>query len=89
MDDVALYTFTTEIAADPPPHFRSAELSRGRDLMEHQAVPAHSTNQRAFRDGDMNEPFFRLYTLLVAIEIALKDRLPQFTHGHDLSTLVP
>ena len=52
-------------------------------------MPMHSTNQRAFRDGDINEPFYRLYTLLVAIEIALKDRLPHFAHGHELAALVP
>jgi hypothetical protein len=49
----------------------------------------HATNQRAFRDCDSKEPFFRLYTLLVATEIAMKNRLPTFEHGHDLASLIP
>jgi len=49
----------------------------------------HTTNQAAFRDCDANNPCFRLYTLLVAIEFALNDALATFPHGHDLARLVP
>jgi hypothetical protein len=47
----------------------------------------HTINRSAFRDCDTSEPFFRLYTLLVAIELALKDQLSQFQSGHDLHRL--
>ena len=47
----------------------------------------HGTNLRAFRDCDAREPFFRLYTLLVAIEIVLKDHAPSHVGGHDLQRL--
>jgi hypothetical protein len=47
----------------------------------------HATNLRAFRDCDVSEPFFRLYTLLVAVELALKDHAAQHTPGHDLHAL--
>jgi hypothetical protein len=48
---------------------------------------AHTTNLRAFRDCDAQEPFFRLYTLLVAVELVLKDRAPAHSGGHDLQRL--
>ena len=48
---------------------------------------AHTTNQRAFRDCDVSVPFLRLYTLLVAVELALKDRAPAHGSGHDLQKL--
>jgi hypothetical protein len=49
----------------------------------------HTTNRAAFRDCDASNPCFRLYTLLVAIEFALKDSLATFPNGHDLTKLVP
>jgi len=48
----------------------------------------HVTNRAAFRDCDATDPCFRLYTLLVAIELALKDALVTFPNGHDLARLV-
>lgn len=47
----------------------------------------HTINRCAFRDCDASEPSFRLYTLLVAIELALKDRLSPYKSGHDLHRL--
>lgn len=49
---------------------------------------AHATNIRAFRDCNSAEPFFRLYTLLVAIELALKDVCTPHVGGHDLHRIV-
>jgi hypothetical protein len=50
------------------------------------AVP-HATNRAAFRDANASEPLFRLYTLLVAAELALKDAAGAYPHKHDLSLL--
>ena len=47
----------------------------------------HTTNRRAFRDADATEPLFRLYTLLVATELALKDALGQYSLTHDFEKL--
>ncbi|MDI1447232.1 hypothetical protein [Polyangium sp. 6x1] len=47
----------------------------------------HTTNRRAFRDADVSEPLFRLYTLLVATELALKDALGTYAMTHDLESL--
>jgi hypothetical protein len=48
----------------------------------------HAINRRAFRDADVTEPFFRLYTLLVAVELALKDAIGTHPMTHDLDALV-
>ena len=48
---------------------------------------AHSINRKAFANCDTTQPFFRLYTLLVAIELALKDGAPKHQKGHDLEVL--
>jgi hypothetical protein len=57
-----------------------------RDPRQCHGVP-HTTNRSAFRDCDASEPSFRLYTLLVAIELALKDKISPFRSGHDLHRL--
>jgi hypothetical protein len=59
------------------------------DLREDLNVAEHATNQRAFRDCDVSEPFFRLYTLIVAMELAVKNKMTTFAHGHDFSMLIP
>jgi len=48
----------------------------------------HVTNRKAFRDADVNEPLFRLYTLLVATELTIKDSLNSYPHSHDLRSLI-
>lgn len=48
----------------------------------------HTTNIRAFRDADVGVPVFRLYTLLVAAELRLKDATARYLHTHDLDVLV-
>jgi hypothetical protein len=48
----------------------------------------HSINRAAFRDAAISRPFFRLYTLLVSIEIALKDAIRPWRPGHDLDGLL-
>src|SRR4051812_19389412 len=47
----------------------------------------HTTNRNAFRDCNVTQPFFRLYTYLVAIELTLKDLLPAFVGNHDIEQL--
>jgi hypothetical protein len=47
----------------------------------------HTTNRDAFLRCDATQPFFRLYTLLVALELALKDRSASFADSHDLDAL--
>ena len=47
----------------------------------------HTTNRTAFLQCDATEPLFRLYTLLVAVELALKDHTGAFGHAHDIDAL--
>ena len=55
--------------------------------MRHATILPHSTNTRAFLYADTNEPLFRLYTLLVASELALKDACQKYPMKHDLQLL--
>jgi hypothetical protein len=58
------------------------------------ATMPHTTNRKAFgrrdeRDGrDGDEPLLRLYTLLVALELTLKDRAGSYPLSHDIDALV-
>lgn len=51
----------------------------------------HKENIRIFAasgKNEMNAPLIRLYDLLVATELALKDSLPQWEKGHKIRDLV-
>lgn len=48
----------------------------------------HSTNRAAFLSCNVSDPLLRLYTLLIAVELALKDHLGLFRDGHDIDALV-
>lgn len=53
----------------------------------HRRDVAHIRNRTAFRDCDATSPLFRLYSLLIATELALKDHLSAYTGNHDLQLL--
>lgn len=50
-------------------------------------MPSHDTNRKAFYGCATAEPLLQLYTMLIAIELALKDRSGSFGGGHDLQKL--
>lgn len=53
----------------------------------HAAIVSHTTNIKAFLQVDSNESFLRLYTLLVAAELALKDASGKYPMKHDFQLL--
>lgn len=55
--------------------------------MRHAATVYHATNIKAFLQADSNEPLLRLYTLLVASELALKDASGKYPMKHDFQLL--
>jgi hypothetical protein len=52
------------------------------------AIMPHSTNRTAFLSCSASDPLLRLYTLLIALELTLKDHIGLFSDGHDLDALV-
>ena len=61
-------------------------LGNGSRLRHAQRV-AHLTNIKAFVNADANEPLFRLYAWLCAVEIAMKDAANSYPLSHDLQSL--
>ncbi len=47
----------------------------------------HDTNRKAFASLDNKATFLRLYSLLVAVELSLKDKAGQYPMSHDLDAL--